>query len=164
MTVKIILLNWKIYYAILRLKILRVKKKKILRVMFQLLLLIYRTHLRLFLLLFSAMFSLLYLVAGGLVAKSCLTLSTPQTVAPRLLCPWDSPGKNTGMGFHFLLQEIFPTQESNPGLLHCRLILYQLSYKGSCVSPPLFTRFKLHFLWPKSALLLKHNVYKTFPE
>ena len=47
------------------------------------------------------------------------------------LCPWDSPGKNTGVGCHFLLQGIFPTQESNPGLLHCRQILYQLSYEKS---------------------------------
>ena len=35
-----------------------------------------------------------------------------------LLCPWDSPGKNTGIRAHFLLQEIFPTQGSNPRLLH----------------------------------------------
>ena len=52
----------------------------------------------------------------------------------RLLCPWDSPGKNTGMGCHFLLQGIFPTQESDPGLLHCRQILHQLSYEGSLVA------------------------------
>ena len=45
--------------------------------------------------------------------------------------PWDSPGKNTGVGCHFFLQGIFPTQESNPGLLNCRQILYQLSYKRS---------------------------------
>ena len=37
----------------------------------------------------------------------------------------------TEEGCHFLLQGIFPTQESNPGLLHCRWILYQLNYKGS---------------------------------
>ena len=49
----------------------------------------------------------------------------------RLLCPWDSPGKNAGVSCHFLLQEIFLTQESNPGLLHCRQTLYQLSHKGS---------------------------------
>ena len=36
----------------------------------------------------------------------------------RLVCPWDSPGKNTGLDCHALLQGIFPTQESNPGLLH----------------------------------------------
>ena len=46
----------------------------------------------------------------------------------RLLCPWDFPGKDTGVGCHFLLQGIFPTQGSNLGLLHCRQILYQLSY------------------------------------
>ena len=46
----------------------------------------------------------------------------------RFLCPWDSPGKNTGVGCHFLLQGIFPTQESNLGLLHCKQILYQLSF------------------------------------
>ena len=42
----------------------------------------------------------------------------------RLLCPWDSPGKNTGVVCHFLLQRIFPTQRSNLCLLHCRQILY----------------------------------------
>ena len=50
---------------------------------------------------------------------------------PRLLCAWDSPGKNTGVGCHFLLQGIFPTQKPNPGLLQCRQILYRLSYEGS---------------------------------
>ena len=43
----------------------------------------------------------------------------------------DSPGKNTGMGCHALLQGIFPTQGLNPGLPHCRWILYQLSCQGS---------------------------------
>ena len=43
----------------------------------------------------------------------------------------DSPGKNTGVGCHALLQGIFPTQESNQSLLHCRWILYQLSYQRS---------------------------------
>ena len=46
-------------------------------------------------------------------------------------CPWDSPGKNTGVGCHALLQGIFPTQGSNPGLLHHRQILYHLSHQGS---------------------------------
>ena len=48
-----------------------------------------------------------------------------------LYSPWNSPGQNTGVGSLSLLQGIFPTQESNPGLLHCRWILYQLSHKGS---------------------------------
>ena len=41
----------------------------------------------------------------------------------------DSPGKNTGVGCHALLQEIFPTQGSKPVLLHCRKILYHLSHQ-----------------------------------
>jgi len=43
----------------------------------------------------------------------------------------DSPGKNTGVGCHALLQGIFPTQGSNLGLPYCRQILYCLSYQGS---------------------------------
>ena len=46
----------------------------------------------------------------------------------RLLCPWNSPGKNTGVGCHFLLQRIFQTEGSN--LMHCRQILYHLSPQG----------------------------------
>ena len=49
----------------------------------------------------------------------------------RLLCPWDSLGKNTGVGCHFFLQGIFPTQGSNPGLLQYRQILYHVSHQGS---------------------------------
>ena len=45
--------------------------------------------------------------------------------------PWNSPGQNTGVGNLSLLQGIFQTQGSNPGLPHCRQILYQLSHKGS---------------------------------
>ena len=48
---------------------------------------------------------------------------TPWTVA-RLLCPWNSSDKNTGVTCHFLLQGIFPTQGSNPCLLHGRQFLY----------------------------------------
>ena len=47
-----------------------------------------------------------------------------------LLCPWDFPGKSPGVGCHFLLQRIFLTQGSNPGLPHCRQMLYHLSHKG----------------------------------
>ena len=48
-----------------------------------------------------------------------------------LYSPWNSPSHNTGVGSLSLLQGIFPTQGLNPGLLHCRWILYQLSHKGS---------------------------------
>ena len=48
-----------------------------------------------------------------------------------LYSPWNSPGQNTGVGSLSLLQGIFPSQESNPGLPRCGQILYQLSHKGS---------------------------------
>ena len=54
----------------------------------------------------------------------------------RLLCPWDSPGKDTGVGSLSLLQVIFLTQELNLGLLHCRQILYCLSHQGSPTLKP----------------------------
>ena len=54
----------------------------------------------------------------------------PYGQAVRLLCPWNSPGKNTGMGCHSLLQEISLIQGLNR-LLHCRRILYHLSHQGS---------------------------------
>ena len=60
-----------------------------------------------------------------LVAQSCPTLCN-LTVSP-----WNSPGKNTGVGTLSLLQWIIPTQELNWGLLHCRWILYQLCFQGS---------------------------------
>ena len=59
---------------------------------------------------------------------------TPRTVAcTKLLCPWDFLGKSTGVGCRFLLQEIFPTQGSNPGPPHYRQMLYRLSHQGSLV-------------------------------
>ena len=45
--------------------------------------------------------------------------------------PWNSLDQNTGVGSLSLLQGILPIQGSNPGLLHCRRVLYQLSYQGS---------------------------------
>ena len=61
------------------------------------------------------------------VVQSCLILCDPVD----LYSPWDSPGQNTGVSSLSLLQGIFPTQGSNPGILHCRRILYQLSHQGS---------------------------------
>ena len=65
-----------------------------------------------------------------LVTQSCLTL-IPWIVAHQAPLYMDSPGKNTGLGSHSLLQGIFLTQEWNPGLPHCRQILYHLSHQGS---------------------------------
>ena len=66
--------------------------------------------------------------------------------------PAEPPGKpkNTGMGSLFLLQKIFPTQESNHGLLHCRQILYQLSYQGSPGRLKDFKSLKKPLRWLKA--------------
>ena len=67
-----------------------------------------------------------------LVAQSCPALFNPTDCSPQgSSVHGDSPGKNTGVGCHALLQGIFPTQGSNLRLLHCRRILYQLGYQGS---------------------------------
>ena len=63
-------------------------------------------------------------------SESCSVMS--DSLRPHgLHNPWNSPGQNIGVGCLSLLQGIFPTQGSNPGLLHCRQILYQLSHQGS---------------------------------
>jgi len=60
-----------------------------------------------------------------------------------LYSPWKCPGQNTGVGSLSLVQGIFSTQGSNPGLLHCRWILYQLSHKGSPFNQAFSPNFKL---------------------
>ena len=62
-------------------------------------------------------------------SESCSVVS--DSLRPHGLCAWSSPGQNTGAGSLSLHQGIFPTQGSNPGLPHCRWILYQLSHQGS---------------------------------
>ena len=62
-------------------------------------------------------------------SESCSIVS--DSLQPHeLYTPWISPGQNTGVGHCSLLQGVFLTQESNPGLPHCRQILYQLSHQG----------------------------------
>ena len=65
---------------------------------------------------------------------SCLQLEESESgsaLSDSLLPPWNSPGQDTGVGSLSLLQGIFPTQGSNPGLLNCRRVLYQLNQEGS---------------------------------
>ena len=65
-----------------------------------------------------------------LESESCSVMS--DSLQPhRPYSPWNSPGQNTGVGSLSFLQRIFPTQESNTGLAHCRWILYHLRHKGS---------------------------------
>ena len=85
------------------------------------------------------------------VAQSCPTLCDPKDCSPPgFSVHGDSPGKNTEMGCHALLQGIFPTQGSNPGLLHCRWILYHWSHyliSKNCFPHPL----------PKATLFLQYS-------
>ena len=78
------------------------------------------------------------------ITQSCLTLRDSMDCSlPGSSVHGDSPGKNTGVGCHALLQ-IFPTEGSNPGLLHCRWILYHLSPQGSPISTVKFPKFFNH--------------------
>ena len=68
----------------------------------------------------------------------------------RLLHPWDFLGKGTGVGCHFLLQGIFPTQGSNSGLPHCRQTLYCLSHQGGPYWIPINTK-KMWYMYMKKS-------------
>ena len=68
---------------------------------------------------------------SGIICGKRKSLSRVSLWPHGLYSPWNSSGQNAGVGSHFLLQGIFPTQELNPGFLHCRQILYQLNHKGS---------------------------------
>ena len=78
----------------------------------------------------------------------------------RLLRPWDFPGKNTGVGCHCLLQEIFPTQGLNPSLLLCRQMLYHLSHQGNTILDLKILKFKI--LSQYIVLLVYLNIHNSF--
>ena len=78
----------------------------------------------------------------------------------RLLCPWDSPGKNTRVGCHALPWGIFPILGSNPGLLHCRWILYWLSRQRRPPPPPRTLTYVCVSSYPSDIFkLLPRNIY-----
>ena len=74
--------------------------------------------------------------------------------------PWNSPGQNTGVGSHSLLQGIFQTQGLNPGLSHCRWILYKLSHKKS--SESYNSQFKCNFPVGQGHIFVKVTGWTTF--
>ena len=83
-----------------------------------------------------------------LTVKVKVTQSCPTLWPHRLYSPWNSLGQNTGMGSLSHLQGIFPTQGWNPGLPHCRWILYQLSHQGSpSFLLHLVTCYEIWVLW-----------------
>ena len=86
------------------------------------------------------------IVGVVLVAQLCRTLQPNGLWLTRLLHPWDSLGKNTGVGCNSLLQKIFLTQGSNPHLPHHRQILYNLSYREGQINIIGGCRNKVGFL------------------
>ena len=89
-----------------------------------------------------------------IVTKSCLTLCNPTNYSPPG-CPWDSPGKNTGVGCHFLLQGVFPTQESNPCLLHWQADSLPRNHQGSPDSKNIMLSFS-------TTVFIFSNIYQAF--
>ena len=84
---------------------------------------------------------LLFLVCCGCSSLSCdKFFVTPWTVSHQALWPWNSPGKNTGVGCYLLLQGIFLTQGLNPCLLHWQADSLSLSCLRSFYSGPIFCR------------------------
>ena len=73
--------------------------------------------------------------------------------------PWNSPSQNTGVGSCSFLQGIFPTQGSNPGLWHCKQILYQLSSKGSLLNIGVCSLSLLQGIY---LFLVYSQIYATF--
>ena len=72
----------------------------------------------------------------------CMTLCNPMD------CPWNSPGQNTGVGSLSLLQGIFSTQGSNPGLLHCRWILLTAELQGKPKNTGVGSLYLLQWIIP----------------
>ena len=95
----------------------------------------------------------------SLVTQSCLTLFDHMDCSPtRLLCAWDSPGKNTGVGCHSLLQGTFQTQGLNSGLLYCRQIVLPSEPPGKPLR--LFAHFK--FLYSANSNKIRHSLPSPF--
>ena len=104
-------------------------------------------------------FSLFIITEVKKWSESCSGVS--DSLRPhRLYSPWNSLGHNSGVGSLSLLPGIFPTQRSNPGLLHCRQILYQLNHKGLLLLKPPQTQLCKDLVSLKGKennILLKHR-------
>ena len=80
-----------------------------------------------------------------------------------LQSPWNSASQNTGVGSLSLLQGIFPTQGLNPGLPHCRWILYQLSHKGSELIFLYISKWSPQVLLPSVIIKFIDQLLTIFP-
>ena len=107
--------------------------------------------------------------AVNLVQKKVKMKITSDSFRPHgLYSPWNSPGQNTGVGSCYFLQGIFPTLGLNPGHLHCRHILYQLSHHGSprileWVVYPCSSRSSQSRNWTRSSALQADSLPAELP-
>ena len=102
-----------------------------------------------------------FLLGVRRVSESCSVSDC--IVVSWLYSPWNSPGQNTGVGSLSLFQRIFPTQRLNPGFLHCRWVLYQLSHKGGprilgWIASPFSSRSS----WPRNRIEASHVADEFF--
>ena len=98
---------------------------------------------------------LIYAAAAAKLLQLCPAVcDTMKCSSSRLLCPCDSPGKNTGVGCHALLQGIFLIQRWNLCLLRCRSILYDLSHDKRCQ----FSLLSCIFYWVPFPTAREHHV------
>ena len=88
--------------------------------------------------------------------QSCLTLCDPTDCSPPGSCLWDSPGKNTAVGCHALLQGIFPTQGLNPHVLHLAALAGSLPVTAPGKSP---SRTYMHFISESPRSFPKHGCH-----
>ena len=113
----------------------------------------------------TELYTYVYACVRAKLLQSCRALCSPMDCSPPgSSVHGNSPGKNTTVGYHVLLQGIFPTQGLNPGLPHCRQILYQLSHQGSPSYPSRFSKawFELpesHSKFPPATYFAYGNVH-----
>ena len=97
------------------------------------------------------------MIISLLVIQSCQTLQPLELQTSRVLYPWNSPSKNTGVGSHSLLHVIFPTQASNLGLLHCRGTLYHLSHQDSSI---IIREMQIKLTMRYPSILVRRAIFK----
>ena len=97
-------------------------------------------------------------------SESCSPKVSDSLRSHGLYSPWNSLGQNTGMGSLSLLQGMFPTQGSNPGLHHCRQILYQLSHKGSPIMVVYMAKYLTNKFIAKIMLKASTNNYLDYTD